>query len=630
MTHETDRGPEPSADAIARAYRAEMGRVLRQRLTVGIEIFLVVTTVWVVFEMLDHPARVGIVLPIVGSQLAVCLAALVASRLRSDTSQQRIVGTAAALLGVAMMLYAVLAGTPLERLAMSQTALLSALVLIMPWTWQTQLAVASAQLVTFAVATTQLSASDTVSATVITFGAGIAMSVLGSFYLDRYRAEAFTHTALLSHTSAVKQQEAEIAAALLHATEQLNAHLDEPDMLERVNALALQAIGCDISCTFAWNAASETFHLAASAGLSAESAAELAQMELGPRTLPGTRELTWETLVEIENTERQPFVPRAIIERWPTASALWAPMWRRGEFLGVMTMGWRTRKGPFSPKHRRLAQGIAQATAVALGNARLITDLQAASELKSTFVSTMSHELRTPLNVIIGYSDLLLDGAFGALTPGQRDTFERMRRSTLELLDLVNGTLDVGRLEAGRETVALGRVDIGALCDELDREIEALVTPGVRLRWRVDRGMPALATDRVKLKTIMKNLVGNALKFTPRGTVDVAAHWRTGTLTVEVRDTGIGIDPAALPTIFEMFRQADGSSTRRFGGVGLGLYIVKRLVDLLGGSIGVTSAPGAGTTFTVALPMAEAPDPRAGEKRGAPAGGGRQRSRASQ
>jgi signal transduction histidine kinase len=261
-------------------------------------------------------------------------------------------------------------------------------------------------------------------------------------------------------------------------------------------------------------------------------------------------------------------------------------------------------------RHRRDA--VARAAELAHTSAeqqQLVAAFENANRLKSEFVASMSHELRTPLNVIIGYTSLLADGVFGTVSDGQSDGLARVRRSAAELLDLVNATLDISRLEAGGLPVTATPVDVGALLAELECELEPLVPAGVRYRWGSDVEPAAISADRAKLKTIVKNLAGNALKFTQQGEVEVTAAWANDVLTLSVRDTGIGIPPEQRPFLFERFRQGDGSTTRRFGGIGLGLYIVRRFVEALGGAVDVDSTPGRGSTFTVRLPAAAAAAP---------------------
>ncbi len=425
--------------------------------------------------------------------------------------------------------------------------------------------------------------------------AGVAVQ-LGSV-IQRKRAERLADEA------------AETAAALVDVGRTLSTHLGKPDMLERVTALAVGALGCDWSATFLVDDAGRTLTLGASAGLAVDVAASLADAPLAVDCLrldgdgDGAGAVT---VVEIPDVARDPDAP-AVLRRLGAAAVLYAPVRLAGTLMGMQVHGYRVRTGPFATKQRRLATGVADATAIAIANARLIDDLQASSRLKSEFVATMSHELRTPLNIILGYSDMLAEGVVGPLADEQRDTLARVQRAGIELLDLVNATLDMGRLEAGRDSVVPTTVDVHAVLRQLDVELGPLVAPGVVLRWdnRIDGD--ALVTDKVKLKTILKNLVGNALKFTTAGTVDVRAEWQADRVRLTVRDTGVGIPKDSLPVIFEMFRQADGSSTRTFGGVGLGLHIVRRLVDLLGGDVAVASELGVGSTFTVSWPAQPAP-----------------------
>ena len=220
---------------------------------------------------------------------------------------------------------------------------------------------------------------------------------------------------------------------------------------------------------------------------------------------------------------------------------------------------------------------------------------------KSDFLNTMSHELRSPLHVIVGYADMIADDVAADLRPA----LARIRHSALDLLQLVENTMNAARLEAGKLELRLETFDPAALLREVADNVRALpeAKRGVPVRWHVPVTLPAVHLDRLKVKEIVQNLVSNALKFTPAGEVTVHASGDPTALHLSVRDTGPGIDQAAQARIFDMFERVESpGATHRPPGVGLGLYIVRSLVGLLGGTIVVESIPGAGTCFTVRLP----------------------------
>jgi signal transduction histidine kinase/ActR/RegA family two-component response regulator len=232
-----------------------------------------------------------------------------------------------------------------------------------------------------------------------------------------------------------------------------------------------------------------------------------------------------------------------------------------------------------------------------------------ADRAKSAFLAAMSHEIRTPLNGVIGMADLL---ASGPLSPEQRDQAETIRRSGQALLAILNDILDWAKIEAGRLEVERLPVDArAAAADTFALYRSQVQTQEVTLALDWPETVPhRVLADPVRVRQVLLNLVSNALKFTSSGTVTVAAAANDGHLAITVRDTGIGMDEVQRARLFQPFTQGDASMTRRFGGTGLGLAITSRLLAAMGGTIAVESTPGAGSTFTIGLPLA--PEPAAG------------------
>ena len=407
-----------------------------------------------------------------------------------------------------------------------------------------------------------------------------------------------------AENTAIKET-TEVATAVLEVANAITMALDPgaiADQIVRGSGSQLRAVG---TVLLLWDETSETFRVGAIHGPHALGATDLRQVEVRPETVPTLGQGDSGVVVQLAPTSVREAMLRGLLQRWKATSLVGVRLQRGDQLHGLLFAARGDRQPPFTSRDCRILAGVGVHAAAALDYANLIADLQSANQLKEEFMATMSHELRTPLNVIIGYTDLQLEGAFGDLPEDHIETLNTVRHQALQLLELIQATLDMSRLERGLMTVDLRDVTVGQIIEQLQVQIPpAWRKPSVELNWRVEPGLSPLRTDPAKLGILLRNLVHNALKFTHHGmvTVSVSAHPERRQLTFVVQDSGVGIKAEHLSEIFDMFRQApDGESAP--GGVGLGLYIVKRLATVLGAEIEVSSAPGRGATFRIHVPI---------------------------
>ncbi len=326
-------------------------------------------------------------------------------------------------------------------------------------------------------------------------------------------------------------------------------------------------------------------------------------------------------------TETQPYIltpetveaddyQRALIEAEGWRQVLIVPMQKGEQHLGVLNL-YAYGARAFSDEEKELAALFAAQAAVAIENAMLFealeeraVELMQANRLKSEFLARVSHELRTPMNSINGYSEMLLRQTYGALNDKQLDRLERILRNGRNLLALIDDLLDLSRIDSGRMELHLEAVNLQEEVNAVIYNLESQASAReLYLRYEPAENLPPVYADATRLRQIIVNLLGNAIKFTKQGGISVRSQLtyegeRAFVLTA-VRDTGIGIRPEDQAIIFDEFRQADGSITREYGGTGLGLAITRKLVEMMGGRIWVESQLGSGSTFSFTLPAAK-------------------------
>jgi signal transduction histidine kinase len=310
-----------------------------------------------------------------------------------------------------------------------------------------------------------------------------------------------------------------------------------------------------------------------------------------------------------EDPKRSPLID--ILIRGGTRALLAVPLLHQDEVLGALVVR-RGRPGEFHPETVQLLETFAAQSAIAVNNARLFDEirsksreLELASQHKSQFLANMSHELRTPLNAVLGYTELMQDGIYGELPEKAAGVLDRVQTNGKHLLGLINSVLDLSKIEAGQLKLDIVEYGLPGMIEAVVVATESLATEKkLSVESEISGDLPRGRGDERRLTQVLLNLVGNAIKFTDKGTITVGAREIGDRFHVFVRDTGPGIPPAEQGRIFEEFHQMDSSNTKAKGGTGLGLAIAKRIIEMHGGRIWVESEPGRGATFRFEIPVA--------------------------
>jgi signal transduction histidine kinase len=407
---------------------------------------------------------------------------------------------------------------------------------------------------------------------------------------------------------AERTDDAHVFAALVRVGEALMAGLRSRAILEHLCDVTAEVLDCAVSTTWVLDEASDAYIPAATN--TRDDWERIAALRIPRAPLSrllgagdGDQAVHW---LDEQLRER---LPAPLVQMPPGVTAGACLTLRRGgQIVGTQVCGYRGAAREWSAVERRIARGLVHVTALALDNAQLVSELEQSNAIKTYFAGTMSHELRNTVFAISGFAEMLAEAVRQGADVEANRLVQIIGDRARESLQLIQAALEVTRSEIRPAQLDERPQPLSELLEPLLREMDMLCNGRtLAVEWHLAPELPALRTDAVKLRMVLKNLVGNAIKFTERGAVCVRVERAGERVRLTVSDTGIGIPPEELPYLFEPFRQAHGRVSRRAGGAGLGLYIVRRLVDLLGGTIAVESTPGRGTSFAVELPLSPPP-----------------------
>lgn len=417
-----------------------------------------------------------------------------------------------------------------------------------------------------------------------------------------------------------REQEARAEAETLNRIGRIvSAELDLEKLLESVTSAATELSGAQVGAFFSISPGSKTqprFELQALSGIPKSAIGEIpppALTSLLQATFSGEGILRIADVVADKRYGRSTPHHGIPLGHFPVRSYLAVPVSSRsGTILGALLLG-HSETNRFTERHERVAGGIAAQAAIAIDNARLhrvnqdaLREAEAANRTKDEFLAIVSHELRTPLNAILGWAQLLRTGKWqpNQLAHGLT-TVERNAKAQAQLID---DLLDVSRITSGKLRLDIQKVEPLLVIEAaLETVAPAAEAKGIQIARAIDPATRPVTGDSGRLQQVVWNLLSNAIKFTPKGgRVEVSLAETDGQVEIAVSDTGQGIKPEFLPHVFDRFRQADASSTRQHGGLGLGLAIVRHLVELHGGTVTAESpGVGGGAKFRVRLPATE-------------------------
>jgi signal transduction histidine kinase/DNA-binding response OmpR family regulator len=402
-------------------------------------------------------------------------------------------------------------------------------------------------------------------------------------------------------------------AALAEINRHISESLDRQTVLERIATHARELLQAADSEVYLLNETGQLLDAVIAVGDFAEEI-KARPLRLGEGIVGSVAQTGVAEMVNaVENDPRQVYIPGTPEEH---EALLCAPLIAKSGLLGVMVVARIGDQLPFERLDFDFFTALAAQAVIAIENARLydserqqtlqlsqaLAKQQELDQLKNAFIQNVSHELRTPLAIIRGYAELMMSGDLGELSPEQQESVEVMTRRTRMLSKMLDDLLTI--LAAETHKLEKELVDLGRMAELAVTDFQAPARQaGLSLVATIEPGVPKVYADAIHMRRVMDNLLGNALKFTPEGgRIAISVNYHEDEVNLIVSDSGIGIPPEHLEKIFQRFYQVDGSSKRRFGGVGLGLALVKEIVESHDGTVSVASKIGQGTTFRICLP----------------------------